>query len=397
MPIASSDSNWPAPDEAQRAHSARLLAAFHAQLAAHDGWLPFDAWVQHALYAPGLGYYSAGARKFGAGGDFVTAPELSPLFAGCIARQFAAARPGDVILELGAGSGALASDLLARLQSLDALPQRYLILEVSADLRERQQQRIAQLPAALAERVVWLDRLPATPLRGLVLANEVPDALPFRRVRLAGGHWHELGVAIDAQGHLQWEARAADGPLQTEMRRLLGEDPSTLLPDGYTTEVCLALSPWLTAVAGTLQQGALLLFDYGLGRGELYHPSRSAGTLRCHYRHRAHDDPFLYPGLTDITHWVDFTRVAEAASDAGLEVAGYCTQAAFLLAAGLDQELSQALADAATPQQAARRQGEAQRLLLPGEMGETFKAMLLTRGETSGWNGFALQDLRRLL
>lgn len=397
MPIASADSMLPVPDDDQAAHSERLLADFRARLAAHGGWLPFDAWVQHALYAPGLGYYSAGARKFGAGGDFVTAPELSPLFAGCIARQFAAARPGEVILELGAGSGVLASDLLVRLQQLDALPQHYLILEVSAELRERQQQRIAQLPVQLAGRVAWLDRLPEAPLRGLVLANEVADALPFRRVRRSGGQWQELGVSLDAEGGLQWDVRAPDAPLQVEMQRLLDGPASVALPEGYTTEVCLALAPWLSAVAATLQAGALLLFDYGLGRGELYHPSRSDGTLRCHYRHRAHDNPFLYPGLTDITHWVDFTRVAEAASDAGLDVAGYCTQAAFLLAAGLGQELDQALARVTTPQQAARWQGEAQRLLLPGEMGETFKAMLLTRGEAAGWSGFALQDLRRLL
>jgi SAM-dependent MidA family methyltransferase len=397
MPIAAADSNWPAPDDAQRAHSARLLAAFRVRLAAAGGWLPFDAWVQHALYAPGLGYYSAGARKFGAGGDFITAPELSPLFAGCIARQFAAAQPGEVILELGAGSGALACDLLRRLQQLQALPRQYLILEVSADLRQRQRQRVAELPAALAARVSWLDGLPAQPLRGLLLANEVADALPFKRVRISGGRWQELGVALDAQGKLQWLERAPDALLQDELDGLFGGLEQPELPDGYTTEICLALAPWLSSLAAAVGQGALLLIDYGLGRNELYHPSRSAGTLRCHYRHRAHDDPFLHAGLTDITHWVDFTRVAEAASDAGLEVAGYCTQAAFLLAGGLEQELAQSIAAAATPQQAAQRRGEAQRLLLPGEMGETFKAMLLMRGETTDWSGFGLQDLRRLL
>ena len=397
MPITSADSMLPVPDAHQRAHSEAVLAGFRQRLAAAGGWLPFETWVQHALYAPGLGYYSAGARKFGAGGDFVTAPELSPLFAGCIAQQFAAVRPGETILELGAGSGALAADLLRRLHSLQALPQQYLILEVSADLRERQRQRIAQLPAELASRVHWLDGLPTEPLGGLIVANEVADALSFRRVRLSSAGWLELGVTVGDAGALLIEERTPDDALNSELQRLFGAEPHSALPEGYTTEVCLAAGAWLASVAAVLHQGAMLLFDYGLGRGELYHPSRSAGTLRCHYRHRAHDDPFLYPGLTDITHWVDFTRLAEAASDSGLEVSGYCTQAAFLLAAGLERELADAVAAAPTPQQAAQRRGEAQRLLLPGEMGETFKALLLTRGSTQHWSGFTLQDLRRLL
>ena len=397
MPIAAEDSNWPAPDAAQRAHSDRLLADFRTRLAAAGGWLPFDAWVQQALYAPGLGYYSAGTRKFGAGGDFITAPEISPLFAGCIARQYAASAPGDTILELGAGSGALACDLLQRLRQLAVLPRQYLILEISGDLRERQRRRVAELPAELAARVRWLDGPPGLPIDGLVLANEVADALPFRRVRWSAGGWHELGVTLDDDGAPQWSARLPAAPLQQELQRLIPATTLAVLPEGYTTEVCPAAGPWLQAIAAGLRQGALLLFDYGVGRDEFYHPARSAGTLRCHYRHRAHDDPFLHPGLCDITHWVDFTRLAEAASEVDMQVAGYCTQAAFLLAADIEHELAHAVAASATPQQAAQRRGEAQRLLLPGEMGESFKAMLLTRRTVSRWSGFALQDLRRLL
>jgi SAM-dependent MidA family methyltransferase len=395
MPTGVTDSTLPAPDEVQRAHSEALVAHLRARIAMQDGWLRFDDYVQLALYAPGLGYYSAGARKFGAAGDFVTAPELSPLFGGVIARQYASARPGDTVLELGAGSGALAATLLTRLAELDALPARYDILEVSADLRARQQERLSALPAELAARVRWLDRLPQAPWEGLVLANEVADALAFRRARWRAGTWQELGVGIDAQGTLQWRERPADAALGAELLRLFGAAPE--VPDGYCLELCPAMGPWLAALAAPLVRGALLLFDYGLGRAELYHASRSEGTLRCHYRHRAHDDPFLHPGLQDITAWVDFTRLAEGASDAGLEVAGYCTQAAFLLAGGIDSELGAALAAARSPQETMQRRAEAQRLLMPGEMGETFKALLLTRGSVPAWSAFALQDLRRLL
>ena len=395
MPTGVTDSTLPAPDEAQRAHSDVLRARLRERIAAQGGWLRFDEYLQLVLYAPGLGYYAAGARKFGADGDFVTAPELSPLFGGVIARQLAAAQPRDTLLELGAGSGALAETLLLRLQALDALPREYLILEVSAELRERQQQRLAALPSPLAARVRWLERLPEEPWRGIVLANEVADALPFRRVRWQGGAWQELGVAVAVDDSLQWQGRMPAESLRAELERLFGATPA--LPDGYCTELCPAMGPWLAALAAPLQQGALLLFDYGLGRAELYHESRSDGTLRCHYRHRAHDDPFLHPGLQDITAWVDFTRLAESASDAGLEVAGYCTQSAFLLAGGLGAELDEAVAGARSPQEALQRRAEAQQLLLPGEMGETFKALLLTRGAAAPWSAFTLQDLRRLL
>jgi len=393
MPTGVTDSTLPAPDEAQRAHSDALRARLCERIAAQGGWLRFDEYLQLVLYAPGLGYYAAGARKFGADGDFVTAPELSPLFGGVIARQLAA-QPIDTLLELGAGSGALAETLLLRLQALDALPREYLILEVSAELRERQRQRLAALPAPLAARVRWLERLPAEPWSGIVLANEVADALPFRRVRWQGGAWQELGVGL-AGGSLQWQGRTPAESLRAELERLFGASPA--LPDGYCAELCPAMGPWLAALAAPLRQGALLLFDYGLGRAELYHEMRSDGTLRCHYRHRAHDDPFLHPGLQDITAWVDFTRLAESASDAGLVVAGYCTQSAFLLAGGLGAELDATVAGARSEKEALRRRAEAQQLLLPGEMGETFKALLLTRGASAPWSAFALQDLRRLL
>jgi SAM-dependent MidA family methyltransferase len=386
----------PALDGAQRAHAQVLLAALRARIGARGGWIGFDEYLELVLYAPGLGYYSAGAAKFGAAGDFVTAPELSPLFGACVARGCAPllAAGGD-ILELGAGSGALAEVLLLRLAELDALPARYGILEVSADLRERLRARLERLPPALRARLHWLDALPPRRLRGVILANEVADALPFQCFAVTADGFAERGVALDGDAAPAWAERPAGTLLQEELRALSASLPQPLAA-GYRGELCLRLGPWLHGLADSLEAGAIMLFDYGLGRSELFHPQRSAGTLRCHYRHRAHDDPFWQPGLQDITAWVDFTRLAAAAADAGLHVAGYCTQAAFLLGAGIEAELARA-GDAL---EQARRAGEAQRLLLPGEMGETFKAMLLARGEDAQQAlqaAFSVQDLRRLL
>ena len=383
----------PALDAAQRAQSAALRKVLAERIEAGGGWIPFDEYLDLLLYAPGLGYYSAGAAKLGAAGDFTTAPELSGLFGACIARQCAPLlRGGGEVLELGAGSGALAEVLLARLAALGAAPDHYFILETSADLRQRQQQRLAQLPAGLHSRLRWLDRLPACGLRGLILANEVADALPFQCFAVTVDGFAERGVALDAQGELGWKERPAAAALRAELAKLA----STLgqpLPLDYRSELCLRLGPWIGGLSAALNQGWLLLFDYGLGQSELYHPQRVTGTLRCHYRHRAHDDPFLYPGLQDVTAWVDFTRLAGAAADAGLTVAGYCTQAAFLLGAGIDAELEAA----GSTVERAQRASEARQLLMPGEMGESFKAMALTRGAVEDPTAFGLQDLRRLL
>ena len=386
----------PALDPLQSAHARSVLDALRAHIAARGGWIGFDEYLELALYAPGLGYYSAGAAKLGAAGDFVTAPELSPLFGACVARACAPLLAGGgEILELGAGSGALAEALLLRLAELDALPSRYGILEVSADLRERQGARLEALPPQLRARLHWLDALPPHRLRGVILANEVADALPFQCFAVTHGGYAERGVALDANAAPAWSEREAGLELQAELAQVTSSLPAPLAR-GYRGELCTRLGPWVGGLADTLESGAILLFDYGLGRAELYHPQRDAGTLRCHYRHRAHDDPFWQPGLQDITAWVDFTRLAEGATAAGLNVAGYCTQAAFLLGAGIDAELARST-DAL---EHARRVSEARALLLPGEMGETFKAMLLTRGADAAQAAgaaFSVQDLRRLL
>jgi SAM-dependent MidA family methyltransferase len=295
-------------------------------------------------------------------------------------------------LELGAGSGALAEVLLLRLAALGALPAHYLILEVSADLRDRQRARLSRLAPALHERVRWLDAPPRRPLRGVILANEVADALPFQCfVANANGH-QERGVGIDDKENLGWAARPASPFLCAEIARLEDSIARPFAP-GYRSELCPRIGPWVAGLASALETGCVLLFDYGLGRQELYHPQRDTGTLRCHYRHRAHEDPFLHPGLQDISAWVDFTRVAEAASSAGLEVAGYCTQAAFLLGAGIGDEL----ATEGSAFERARSASSARALLMPAQMGENFKAMLLTRGAGTQLTAFGLQDLRRLL
>lgn len=375
------------PEETE--HSAALAHLIRGQVREAGGWLSFERFMELALYAPGLGYYSAGGIKIGAGGDFVTAPEVSGLFSRCLARQCAEvlAVAGGEILELGAGTGRMAEGVLTELAALGQLPERYTILEVSADLADRQRERLRHLPGALRERLVWLDRLPER-ARGVILANEVLDALPTRRLALHEGGLRELGVALVGEALLEAEAEP-DRALSEEWSRIVGDLPWAL-PSGYVSELCLRVSPWIATFAERLEQGVMLLLDYGLPRPQLYHPQRVHGTLRCHIRQQAHEDPYINVGLQDITAWVDFTRVAEAASDAGLEVPGFTTQAAFLLANGIEQMV----AESSGVIDRARLAGEARRLLLPGEMGEAFKAMALSRAYEQPLTGFLLQDLR---
>ena len=392
----------PALAAEEETHSRAVTALIRERMAAAGGWIPFEQYMDLALYAPGLGYYSAGSVKLGPGGDFVTAPEVSDLFSRCVARQCAQVlAAGGQILEVGAGTGRMAAVILESLAELGALPAQYAILEVSADLAERQRQRLEKLPRELHERVVWLDRLPERPIDGVILANEVLDALPCRRFTLRGGVVQELGVAEADQtaathgtGFVEREAAldAADEELASAIAALLHELPSRL-PDGYTSEICLRVAPWIAGVAACLSSGLMLMFDYGLPRAHYYHPQRTAGTLRCHFKQRVHDDPYINIGVQDITAWVDFTRVAEAAVACGLDVSGFATQAAFLLAIGIEQFL----AESTDTVEHARLAGEARRLLLPGEMGEAFKVMALTRKCEIALRGFALQDLRRSL
>jgi SAM-dependent MidA family methyltransferase len=370
----------PAPDPAALALSARLRALIAAEIAAAGGWIGFDRYMHRALYAPGLGYYSAGSRKFGAAGDFVTAPELSPLFGRALARQVADLLADGVsdMVELGAGRGTLAATLLAELEALDRLPARYRILEVSADLRERQRDLLARRVPRLAARVEWLDTLPQS-CAAVVIGNEVLDALPVHRLRRRDGRWLELGVALEGE-RLVWAAR----PAQPALAAALPAD----LADDYETELNLAAPALLSEIGRGLARGAVILFDYGFPAREYYHPQRSRGTLMCHYRHTAHDDPFLWPGLQDITAHVDFSALA--AADHGLDLLGYTSQAQFLINCGITELLAEVpAADAAryAPLAAA-----AQKLLSPAEMGELFKVIAFGRGVQPPLRGFARGD-----
>jgi SAM-dependent MidA family methyltransferase len=382
-------------NDLQAEHGARMREYLAEQIAASDGWLSFEQFMEGALYAPGLGYYSAGARKLGVGGDFTTAPETSHLFGACVARQCAEvlrALGGGSILEIGAGSGRLAADVLSRLETLGALPDGYRILEISADLRDRQSRHIAQCLPRLHGRVHWLDQPPEEPFDGLIIANEVLDALPVRRFRWFGDRVEELGVGIGG-GRFVWSPRAASPEVAAACRQLSGA--AGPWEDGYVSEYCPRLIAWTRNVTHSLRAGAALWFDYGLPRSQYYLPERHDGTLTCHFQHRVHGDPFLHPGLQDITAWVDYTRLAEASREAGFALSGFTTQGHFLAGLGIDQEMQ--LLAGADAGQFARLANQARQLMMPGEMGERFKAMAWQRGAGLPLSGFQLQDLRHTL
>lgn len=383
---------WHVLSDTEQAHSRRLLDVIANAIAAAGGWLDFARFMELALYAPGLGYYSAGAHKLGAGGDFTTAPEISPLFSRCVARQCSevlAQIPNGSVLELGAGSGVMALEMLREFERCDALPARYAILEVSADLRARQQQLLQQHAPHLMSRIEWLEALPVS-FRGVMVANEVLDALPVQRFVMRAGVPRVLGVSQSLQG-LVWQERDADESLRRAVAALQRELDEPL-PDGYCSEINPGLETWLQALAGALQQGALMFIDYGHPRREYYRTDRTQGTLSCYFRQRQHDNPLVNVGLQDITAWVDFTAVAEAGLAAGLELKGFATQAHFLFGCGLQQVLGEL-----TEQDDAQRwrlSQQVQKLTLPGEMGESFKAMAFTREMDVPLSGFAFRDLR---
>jgi SAM-dependent MidA family methyltransferase len=344
--------------------------------------------MELALYEPGLGYYSGGATKLGGAGDFVTAPELTPLFARTVARQVAEVlmRTGGDILELGAGTGRLAADLLIALDSLDGMPEHYYIVEVSAELARRQRELLSTLPPSLGDRVRWVEHLPDT-FTGLVIGNEVLDAIPVHVVSWSESGVLERGVTYSS-GTFAWkDAAVPDTNLLQAVARLEVSPP-------YVSEVNLAAPALARTLAKSLTRGLLLFIDYGFGRAEYYHPQRKEGTLMCHYRHRAHGDPFLYPGLQDITAHVDFTSIAEASIDAGLSLIGYTTQSRFLTNLGITDLVASMDTSSA---EYARTIAPLQKLLSPAEMGELFKVVALGRGIDLAFSGFSDGDLTRLL
>ncbi len=386
----------PRPDADSWQHSLKLQALIGDEITS-QGPMPFSRFMELALYAPGLGYYTAGARKFGAEGDFVTAPEISPLFSHCLARQCqqVLAETGGSILEFGAGRGVMASDILLHLEQLDCLPERYYIVDLSPDLRQRQRETIAARAPHLLSRVEWLAQLPAAGFRGVVLANEVLDAMPVHLLQMGDAGWQELHVSHGAQGFEFTTAPLSSPELAQAARHLQTELGDEAFCPGYTTEVNLYIDGWLQSIADMLQQGMVLMLDYGFPRREYYHPERTVGTLMCHYRHRAHTNPLILPGLQDLTAHVDFTAVAEAADKAGLRVAGYTAQAQFLMGSGLLEALASNRGEHITQQIAQAQQ--VKKLTLPNEMGELFKAMALTRDIDISLVGFLMQDRRSAL
>jgi len=375
----------PPPSPEARAHGARVAEAIRAAIAQAGGALSFSRYMDMALYAPGLGYYSAGARKLGADGDFITAPELSPLFGQTLARAVQGLFEGvglpRNILEVGAGSGALAASMLEELARLDALPDQYFILELSADLRQRERDTLAARVPDLVERVVWLNQLPPE-FSGLVIGNEVLDAMPVELFRTTRAGIEQGFVVTDSSGFaLQWQPAS----------RELVENVSPLgLAEGYHSEVGLTGLAFIRSLADIMQDAVALFIDYGFPRSEFYHPQRSSGTLMCHYRHRAHGDPFFLPGLQDITAHVDFSAIAATAHTAGLNVLGYASQAHFLVNCGITEALARHdPADAACYLPVSNA---AQRLLSAAEMGELFKVIALGQGVDEMPLGFALGD-----
>jgi len=388
-------SDLPALTGDEAAHSALLEARVREEIERAGGWIGFARYMQLALYEPGLGYYSAGARKLGAAGDFVTAPEVAQVFSRCLAVQceeVLRTLGGGDVLELGAGSGVMAAALLEELARRDCLPARYRILDVSADLRERQRATLEAAVPHLLDRVEWLDRLPEG-FTGIVVANEVLDAMPVERFVMRGGAVHALGVTWQL-GRFEWSEARASGAL-TDAVRAIERDTGAAWPDGYASEINLGLGDWLAALAASLARGVLLFVDYGLPRREFYAAERRDGTLLCHFRHRFHDDPFTRLGLQDLTAWVDFTAVAEAGQASGLDLAGYTTQAHFLIGCGLGEFVADVAGLDVVSRVKLSRQ--AMVLTLPGEMGERFKAIALAKGYDSPLRGFAVRDLRHTL
>ena len=382
--------------EAEASLLGEMRARMVERIEASGGTLPFDRYMDTALYEPGLGYYVNGRRKFGESGDFITAPEVSPLFSRCLARQVAEClgqlNDGEV-LEFGAGSGRMAADMLVELEALDALPGRYLILEVSPSLQNTQRDTLEEAVPHLLPRVSWLSRMPEDGFRGVLVGNELLDAMPVHRFRRWRGEWQELSVAFTDGGFCDhWSALQSPG-LGAELERLWPD--ARQVDEGYSSELNMRLRPWVRAAADFMEAGYLILIDYGYTRREYYHPERRQGTLISHFRHRAYADPYILPGLQDMTANVDFTALARAGIDAGFELSGYTTQAHFLIDSGLEEMLSNS-----DPNDVRRHMQLVQgvkKLMLPGGMGERFQVMALALGVPDRLSGFRSRDMRERL
>ncbi len=383
----------PTPDEASRLHSKRVQSHIITEIAKCGGRIPFSRFMELALYAPGLGYYSAGNQKFGEAGDFITAPEISPLFSRALATQISqilTSLPNGTLLEFGAGQGTMAADIMLELERIHRLPESYQILEISADLQQRQQQTIQEKVPHLVSHFKWIDRLPAEPFNGVIVANELLDAMPVNRFVVNDGKAAEIQVIWNGQtfdteaGSFQSAAAAA------AINQLINDYQ---LADGYSSEINNHGTQWIKSMAANMNQGAMILIDYGFPQHEYYHPQRNSGTIMCHFRHRSHPNPLILPGIQDITAHVDFTAMATAAVESGLEVRGYTSQASFLLGCGITQLIAteMSLQQATTVNQAVLK------LTSPSEMGELFKVLILGKGIRVPLIGTSIRDDRSRL
>jgi SAM-dependent MidA family methyltransferase len=390
-----SDENLPPLDTLSMEHSDLVADAISRKIQQQGGAIKFDEFMRFALYEPGLGYYVAGAEKFGNQGDFVTAPELGSLFGRCVAQQcqqvLAEFTHGEVV-EFGGGSGRAAATILRELKELRCLPERYTIIEISPELRERQKQLIQDLAPELVERVHWSDKPPTKPIEGCAIANEVLDALPARYFEVRDGELYEFWVRQGEAGRLTWQTLPAEEALQKALNATPGFNYCLSLPH-YLFEIIPAIPAWITDLDSILRVGAAFLFDYGSGRKERYGPAYSGGSLRCFVQHRVHGDPLVYPGVQDITTSVDFTAVAEAAVDAGFQVSGYTDQANFLMGCGILHKVTE-LQVGADENSVLELNEELKTLLMPTKMGTSFKSIGLTKGYDEPLLGYSLRDHR---
>ena len=382
----------PEPGKEAMSHSRQTLEVIKAIIQRAGGKIPFQQFMQAALFEPELGYYRCGTEKFGVMGDFITAPEVSPLFGQSLARFIQQTRTVNNVLEVGAGSGRLAVSILTALEAQASLPESYYILELSAELRERQRQNIQAALPGFIDRVVWLDALPKA-FCGVVIANELLDAMPVTRFKLDKNsileeyvvcNEDELGYAYELTSNKRLMTRIEELKTQTSISDI----------EPYYSEVNFVAEDWIKSLAEGIESGVVLIIDYGYPRNAYYHSQRHMGTLMCHYQHRAHPDPLILPGIQDITAHIDFTAMADAALESGMEVVGFTTQAHFLLNLGLLDLLDAEQQDLPGYLQAS---GEVKRLTLPGEMGESFKVMAFSKNFEDDVVGFAKHDIRHLL
>lgn len=390
----------PAPDESAFQHSCAVKNMICSEITTAGGWIPFTRYMELAIYSPGMGYYCSGTTKFGCAGDFVTAPEVSSLFGRAIAQQATQIIEGvgeDIgdILEFGAGTGKLALDILLELEDLNSLPQHYFILEVSGELQEQQNKLFEKFAPHLLSRVQWLENLP-TKFKGLILANEVLDAMPVHLVVWRDNSLFERGVVWSGK-RFEWSDRLL---VEGELFKIAQE----IIPrasfnnnniDTYISEINLSVRGFIRSLANILQKGTIVLIDYGFGRNEYYHYQRSRGTLMCHYRHHAHDDPFYFPGLQDITSHVDFTAITDVATGEGLELLGYASQAQFLINCGITEILAQIPVE--NTGDYLPMSNQVQKLVSPAEMGELFKVIALGKDTQQSLIGFSNGDKSFLL